>query len=175
MVMSGKIDNAVSCILDGKRSLIYNPDFVAKMKNSPNDKWVVYSIFAHELGHHFNGHTTSNDPNLWLQELQADYYAGFVLAKSGASLAEAQQALKQCEAMHPQAAKLGSITHPPYEDRLKETAKGWNEGNKSQITGSEKTDKQNAALSNSKTIGKPQSEFDQSFDELHKKVETKRE
>ncbi len=171
MVMSGNIDNAMACIFNGKRALIYSPEFIATMQKGGPDKWVVYSILSHELGHHFNGHTSMGSDNLWMQELQADYYAGFVTAKKGATLAEAEEALKQCEKMNPRLAQTGTPTHPPIADRLKETEKGWKEG----IAALEKDVKSPAGAAHYAPVLQqqnmvPKSDADKGFDDLHQRV-----
>jgi hypothetical protein len=77
------------------------------------------SILAHEVGHHLNGHTllgTGSTPNL---ELEADEFSGFVMRKLGASLAEAQAAIKLI------GSERASKTHPGRAQRLASILHGW--------------------------------------------------
>jgi len=89
--------------------------------NTTGTNWSSISILAHEIGHHLNGHTLGvggSRPDL---ELQADKFSGFVCARMGATLAEAQAAMKVA------ASSAGSSTHPPKSARLEAIAVGWNQ------------------------------------------------
>ena len=66
--------------------------------NSRTNDWASLAILAHEVGHHFNGHSldillmaadvveTKSLKNQRKQELEADEFAGFFLARLGADL-----------------------------------------------------------------------------------------
>ena len=56
-------------------------------------------------------------------ELQADKFSGFVCAKLGATLQQAQAAMNSI------ASTSGSSTHPPKSARIEAIALGWNQGN----------------------------------------------
>ena len=70
-----------------KRYILFDGDYFSKLYN--NDKYAAVFIIAHEVGHHLNGHTThSNNASideLQKQELEADYFAGFILFRLGAT------------------------------------------------------------------------------------------
>ena len=91
------INNAIATTSDGLRYIIYDDEFVDHLKSTGAEKdWGAYSIFAHELAHHLNGHTLLSNEKLAdsrYNELQADYWSGFVLQKLGATLAQAQIAV----------------------------------------------------------------------------------
>ena len=86
--------------------------------------WANYSILAHEIGHHLEGHTLDtlggSKPPL---ELHADRFSGFIMAKLGATLSEAQVVMQNV------ASESGSSTHPPKSARLEAIAVGWRQAN----------------------------------------------
>ncbi len=52
-----EVDNAAAVVYDGKRFLLYNPDFLNAVNRAGHTDWAGISILAHEMGHHLNGHT----------------------------------------------------------------------------------------------------------------------
>ena len=123
------IDNAAAVVYDGKRYLLYNPDFLAAVNRAGHTDWAGISILAHEMGHHLNGHTLRGGGSQPADELEADEFSGFVLRKLGASLAQAQAAMAAV------ADDQGSSTHPGRSPRLAAIGQGWQRAN-SQIVAS---------------------------------------
>ena len=90
------INNAVAISDGGIRYILYDKDFMNSI-NSENN-WSNLFILAHEVGHHLNGHTLSfmslsteelepeSLANKRQQELEADEFSGFILAKLGGTL-----------------------------------------------------------------------------------------
>ena len=89
------INNALAITYKGNRYILYDKNFM-KLINDYTDDWSSVFILAHEVGHHINGHTRDAALSTILdeitlekqrqEELEADKFAGFVLAKLGASL-----------------------------------------------------------------------------------------
>jgi hypothetical protein len=125
-VLAAKIDNAAAVTYRGKRFILYNPDFINRLDAAAGNKWASISILAHEIGHHLNGHTLENVGSQPAKELEADEFSGFVLRRMGASLSEAQAAMR-IAANYKQ-----SLTHPGKTDRLTAIAAGWNRANTQQ-------------------------------------------
>lgn len=123
-IRAAKISNAAAVNYGGKRYILYDPDFMNKIQTAAKTDWAAISILAHEIGHHLNGHTMlsqgSNHPTL---ELEADEFSGFVLRKMGASLSDAQMAMKILSE------DKNSPTHPGRSSRLTAIAKGYNTAN----------------------------------------------
>jgi hypothetical protein len=115
------IPNAAAITLRGKRFIAYNPQFIAKLNSAAGNKWASVSVLAHEIGHHLNGHTLANTGSQPPLELEADEFSGFVLQKMGASLPQAQAAMKIAANYKP------SLTHPGQRDRLVAIEKGWSQ------------------------------------------------
>ncbi|MDQ3535579.1 MAG: membrane-binding protein, partial [Bacteroidota bacterium] len=92
-------------------------------QNATQTDWAAISILAHEIGHHLNGHTMMTKGGNPALELEADEFSGFVLRKMGASLVEAQKAMKLISDV------IGSATHPKRSLRLTAIAKGYNSAN----------------------------------------------
>ena len=122
-----RVDNAAAVVYDGRRYLLYNPQFLAAVNQAGHTDWAGISILAHEMGHHLNGHTLRSGGSQPEDELEADEFSGFVLRRLGASLAQAQAALA---AVAPEQA-VGD--HPARAPRLAAISRGWTRA-QSQIT-----------------------------------------
>ncbi len=122
-VMAARIDNAAAVVYLQKRYILYNPDFINRLDAAAGNKWASVSILAHEIGHHLNGHMMQNIGSQPEKELEADEFSGFVLRRMGATLAQAQTALKLA------ANYKTSVTHPNKTDRLTSIASGWTRAN----------------------------------------------
>ena len=123
-----QVPNAAAVIHGGKRYILYNPDFFTSLTRATGSKWAAVSVLAHEIGHHLDGHTLSQIGSQPKSELEADEFSGFVLRKMGATLTDAQAAMKTA------ASQRGSSTHPGQYDRLVAIADGWNKAD-AQATG----------------------------------------
>ncbi|GAB3573703.1 M48 family metalloprotease [Hymenobacter daeguensis] len=132
------VDNAAAVVYDGKRYLLYNPDFLNAVNRAGHTDWAGISILAHEMGHHLNGHTLRGGGSQPADELEADEFSGFVLRKLGASLAQAQAAMATVSD------DQGSSTHPGRSPRLTAIGEGWQRAN-SQIVASIKATAPSAA------------------------------
>lgn len=127
-----EIDNAVATSYQGVRYILYDKRFMnAIAKNTSS--WSNLAILAHEVGHHINGHTldlilystkivkpVSLDEQKQ-QELEADEFSGFVLAKLGASLKEASEAIQLLTSNKDDI----SSTHPTKDKRLAAIKRGF--------------------------------------------------
>ncbi len=127
-IKEANIPNAAAVIYGSKRYVLYNPNFVSSLNRAAGNQWASVSILAHEIGHHLNGHTLEGGGSNPAIELEADEFSGFVLRKMGATITEAQAAMKIA------ASQRASHTHPAQADRLYAIAKGWNNAD-NQITG----------------------------------------
>ena len=95
-----EINNAAATSYKGIRYILYDKEFMQLINSKTND-WASLAILAHEVGHHINGHSvdvlllaadvveTKSLENKRKQELEADEFAGFVLARLGATSNEA--------------------------------------------------------------------------------------
>lgn len=59
---------------------------------SGRPSWRDIGILAHEIGHHLNGHTVNSLGSRWQTEAEADWFAGYVMARLGAPLEGALEA-----------------------------------------------------------------------------------
>ena len=118
------IKNAVAKIIEDKngvkeRYILYDNTFFQGINSTANTDWAARSILAHEIGHHLNNHSLNNVGSNHKFELEADEFSGFVLAKMGATLEQAQSALATLKY------EKATRTHPSKADRLARTEKGW--------------------------------------------------
>jgi hypothetical protein len=118
-VRPANIANAAATNYRGKRFIVYDPAFIKKLNEAAGNRWASVSILAHEIGHHLNGHTLASNGSQPALELEADEFAGFVMQKMGATLQQAQAAMKLAASYKP------SLTHPGQQDRLAAIQKGW--------------------------------------------------
>ena len=115
------IGNAMASVYQGFRYILYKESWMNK-----TDYWGKMAILAHEVGHHINGHTLSGYS---LQEsrkveLEADDWAGYAMAKLGASLAQTLQITSRF-----QTGDDTNSTHPNRAKRVAALTAGWNIGN----------------------------------------------
>lgn len=80
--------------------------------------WRDIGILAHEIGHHLNGHTSDGSGSRWQTEAEADWFAGYVAARLGATREDVLPAFRFLS-------EDGSKTHPPRRMRLKAVEAGW--------------------------------------------------
>lgn len=119
-IRKANVPNAAAVVYQGKRYILYNPSFIAAMNKAAGTPWAAVAVLAHEIGHHLNGHTLDGNGSLPSIELDADEFSGFVLRKMGATLAEAQLAMRIIANVR------ATRTHPARQDRLMAIADGWN-------------------------------------------------
>jgi hypothetical protein len=129
-----EINNAVAVSYKGVRYILYDPEFMS-MLSSNTSNWTNLFILAHEVGHHVNGHSLDlvlyagdivDAPELEKkrqQELEADEFAGFVLAKLGATLSQTTSSVS----MLSNEDDIYS-THPKRDRRVASIEKGWDRG-----------------------------------------------
>lgn len=130
-----KISNAVATAYKGTRYILYDREFMNLVSKNTND-WSNLFIFAHEVGHHINGHSIdlllyTNDvvdaPSLEKsrkQELEADEFAAFVLAKLGANLSQ----LNNVITLISDNSDDTYSTHPKRDKRLASVKTGFDKG-----------------------------------------------
>ena len=135
LVPCDKISNAVATAYKGTRYILYDKKFMSLVNQNTND-WSNLFILAHEVGHHINGHSLdlllyANDvvdaPTLERkrkQELEADEFAAFVLAKLGASIAQ----LNNVITLIANNSDDTFSTHPNRKKRLLSVKEGFNRG-----------------------------------------------
>jgi Peptidase family M48 len=114
------INNAYATIIRNKRYIVYDNIFLESLDDYAGTKWASISVLAHEMGHHYRNHVVDTRGSTPAKEIEADYFSGYVMAKLGASLAEARAAMEQI------ASPNASASHPGKADRLNSIARGWN-------------------------------------------------
>ena len=115
-----KCDDAGNC----DRYILYNQEFMERVKDQTNTNYSELAILAHEIAHHMAGHTLTNIGSSYDMELEADKFAGFILFKLGASFEDAKLAYSH---LSPE----GSSTHPPREARIAALSNGFFEAKRS--------------------------------------------
>jgi hypothetical protein len=114
------INNAYAAIIRNQRYIVYDNNFLENLDAYAGTKWASISVLAHEMGHHYRNHVVDRQGSTPPKELEADYFSGYVMAKMGASQAEARAAMEKI------AATRSSASHPARADRLSAIAQGWN-------------------------------------------------
>jgi tetratricopeptide (TPR) repeat protein len=126
------INNAVAVSYKGIRYILYDNNFMNSINNMNN--WGNLFILAHEVGHHINGH--SLDLILYSsksvesktlsqrrkQELEADEFAGFIIAKLGGNIIEINKLINKISSNKDDIYS----THPNTTKRLNAIKIGYN-------------------------------------------------
>lgn len=118
-VMQANVPNAAAVIRDGTRYIFYSQVFIDQIRKQTNE-WAAWTILAHEIGHHLNGHTLLQGGSRPPIELEADRFAGFAVKRMGGTL-------DQAKSPYQSASEKGSKTHPPKSARLEAVTAGWNQ------------------------------------------------
>lgn len=125
------INNVVAVSFKGVRYILYDPEFMSMLSRNTSN-WTNLFILAHEVGHHVNGHSLDlvlyagdiiDTPELKKkrqQELEADEFAGFVLAKLGATLSQTTSSVSKLSNKDDKYS-----THPKREKRVNAIRKGF--------------------------------------------------
>ena len=113
------INNAYATIIRNQRYIIYDNDFLENLDSYAQTKWASISVLAHEMGHHYRNHVLDARGSTPPKEIEADYFSGYVMAKIGATLDEANVAMEKI------AAPRASASHPAKADRLNAISNGW--------------------------------------------------
>lgn len=123
-IYTSDIENAYAIIIKGKRLIIFNKDLLRTVDRNSNTYWSSISILAHEIAHHFSGHTLQKSVNNIGNELEADKFSGYILYKLGAPKQQATVAIDLL------GSETESITHPSKLKRKKAIEVGWEEAAK---------------------------------------------
>jgi len=123
----------MATIYGGHRYIVYDKAFMAKIDKASDTGWASLSILAHEIGHHLNGDTNLLEHNPPTRaelrrnrenELAADEFSGNILAQLGATLKQAQAAMRAM----PDVSNEETSTHPKRSRRLVAIEEGYNKG-----------------------------------------------
>lgn len=118
------IENAVAIIYKNNRYIIMDEQFFSSI--SKNNTIAYYLILSHEIAHHLHGHTSdlerhSNSINQ-LQELECDYFAGFVLSNLGFSI---ENTITEANRLLFDPNYNINSSHPPLSKRIEYIKKGY--------------------------------------------------
>jgi hypothetical protein len=113
-------NNAFATIINNKRWIIYDNDFLESIDNYAATKWASISVLAHEVGHHKFNHVFSGQGSTVPTEIVADEFSGYMMYKLGATLDNSVAAIKTIST------DKASATHPAKLDRVNAITKGWN-------------------------------------------------
>lgn len=117
--------NVLICPSDGGMNFIaFSAAWLKRIYDQTNSRWTLYGIIAHEIGHYALNHDRTHVSSDHDIELEADRYAGEILAQMGASEDQAQTAYKSDLMRYPH----NIDTHPPIEQRLVAVREGWTKG-----------------------------------------------
>lgn len=120
---SADTENAVAYMDGDDRFIAYNAVFMQRLQEKNANYWPLLAILAHEIGHHVRFHTQIHGRNHEF-ELEADYQAGFILRRMGATLDQATAVFKT----FPEEA---TEYHPGRAERVQMVTVGWRDGGSS--------------------------------------------
>ena len=146
-IRAASVPNAaavIKCDRNGNncnRYILYNQEFMEKVKDETKTNYAELAILSHEIAHHLSGHTISNTGSSYDMELEADKFAGFMLYKMGASIGETKQSFSNLPIQ-------GSSIHPPRSARIAAVTNGWYDAKRNGETITPPTTSQNNSSSN---------------------------
>jgi hypothetical protein len=109
--------------LDFHSFLLYNVDSVSQINYKARSRYALIAILAHQAGHHSLHHFMPALQNpVTNQELQADYFSGWLMAKLNVPKPEITKALRLI-------AQETNSAYPKPEQRIKATELGYALGN----------------------------------------------
>lgn len=123
-IIAASVPNALAAMTNKKRLIIYSETFIQRASLATNTNWAAVSILAHEVGHHLNGHSLDEGIKRPSDELEADEFSGFVLAKLGSNLNQALAAIQTVVEENPTTLN----NYPPKSARLEAVSVGWKRG-----------------------------------------------
>lgn len=118
-VYSGQVENACASMIYGRPAITYGADFMNYLES--RNPWAPVSVLAHEVGHHLNMDISwyGQFQHPWSKELKADFVSGYVLAKMGCTLQNAQAAFSI------NVNWIGTQSHPDTPRRMLALAQGY--------------------------------------------------
>jgi hypothetical protein len=122
ILATNDIDNAIALVSDGKRYILYNPNFIGSIDENEPTYYPSLCLLAHEIGHHVNldGLTDCEGNGCRAEELAADKFAGCALLRAQASELDLKGATSW---MSPN----GDTEHPPRAARQQKVQEGYQE------------------------------------------------
>ena len=133
LVRCDNIDNALAITYKGERYILYDKGFINNISLRTNN-WSSITILAHEVGHHLNNHALDlalidviepeTQAKKRQQELEADEFAGFVMARLGAPLKDIRETISIVSNVTDDPLS----THPSRRKRLESITKGYYSG-----------------------------------------------
>lgn len=110
------INNAYASNRNGNKLIVYDPNLLKQLDAAHQNGWAGVSVIAHELGHHVRGMNWSSRKQ---SEAQADFFAGYLMHKLGASEQDAIDAIEQI------ADPMESVNYPSRDQRINLIVQGW--------------------------------------------------
>lgn len=118
---ASSVENALATAEGNRRIILYSEVFLKKFSEDARTRWAAYSVLAHEIGHHFNGHDfgEANAIKRKQMELEADRFSGSALRLLGTTLDEAKAGIETF------ALDAEQQYHPSARARREAVASGW--------------------------------------------------
>jgi hypothetical protein len=110
--------DAFATTVEGRNYVLYNKRFMESMVTQAGWQWSAVAVLAHEVGHHYIGHTLDESGSRPYRELEADRFAGFIVGWQGGRW---EDALPLYRAL----SEAGTLTHPPRSERIRYLKSGW--------------------------------------------------
>lgn len=118
------INNAAAGIGDDRlRYIVYDPELMDRFEDDNGKHWGATSIFAHEIGHHLQGHTITGTGSAPPIELEADEFSGWAMQRLGATLEQAKRVMSEIASED----CVNEGSHPCKARRLAAIERGYND------------------------------------------------
>ena len=126
-----QVNTAAAARSGSRRYILYNDAFYYELMKKAGTEWGPLSVFAHEIAHHVESHLLpskhysnkktdqANSGQILIQELEADWFSGRILAKMGATLSQSTLAAEKILPFD------ATDTHPARNARIAIIKNGW--------------------------------------------------
>lgn len=108
-------DNAMAAVAGGRRIIVFDVGFLARLNRVVGTRWSAISVVAHEVGHHIAGFSHDRHRS----ELNADYWSGQSLQRLGSSKRAATRTILRI------GTDWDTRTHPNRHARAAKIERGW--------------------------------------------------
>ena len=110
-------NNAFATVANGRKILVVDVEFLERINKIAKTDWGAISIVAHEVGHHVAGFSGDSHTN----ELNADYWSGYILQRLGSATEASTKAILTV------GTEQDTQSHPNKYKRSNMIEKGWND------------------------------------------------
>ncbi len=118
-ILPAEVKNAAAVQCDDQAAVLYSSETLGDLLSHPSGgRWAMLTVFAHEVGHHLEGHLSLGGISSKKKETDADRFAGRVVCRLGGDRQDATHSLFLVDARQ-------DVTYPTFAERQSAVSDGW--------------------------------------------------